>query len=76
MVILLYGPGCGIGAEMMKGRPQAAAREDLSMTILRSPRDLLGLYDGLLPGTRRPPTAVIIKYHRFFELKSTRYLLL
>ena len=30
---------------MMKGRPQAAAREDLSMTILRSPRDLLGLYD-------------------------------
>lgn len=46
MVILLYdGPGCEIGAAMMKGRLQAAAREDLSMTILRSPRDLLGLYD-------------------------------
>ena len=41
----MVGPGCEIGAAMMKGRPQAAAREDLSMTILRSPRDLLGLYD-------------------------------
>jgi hypothetical protein len=47
MVIFFYdtGPGCEIRAVMMRGRLQAAAGENLSMTILRSPRDLLGLYD-------------------------------